>query len=61
MAEYKLVFDGFAIFVVDVTGIPGRQPVRRFETEVAALMWIAEGGLHDGAEEYGSQAARVPS
>jgi hypothetical protein len=50
MGEYKLIYDGSAIFVVNDTDVPGRQPVRRFETEVDALMWVAEQGLRDGAE-----------
>jgi hypothetical protein len=42
MADYKLVLDGLATFVVDITSIGGHQSMRRFSTEAEALMWIAE-------------------
>ncbi len=42
MADYKLVLDGLATFVVDITSTGGHQSMRRFSTEAEALMWIAE-------------------
>ena len=49
MAEYKVILDGLAAFVVDITCGSGSRFVRRFPTEEAALMWIAEQDTHDAA------------
>jgi hypothetical protein len=51
MAEYRLVLDGLAAFVVDITSSSGRRFVRRFPTEAAALTWIAEQEFRDAAAE----------
>ena len=42
MADYKLVLDGLAAFVVDLASTSGHRSMRRFQTEAAALTWIAE-------------------
>jgi hypothetical protein len=42
MAEYKLVLDELAVFVVDIVSTSGRRSMRRFPTEAAASTWIAE-------------------
>ena len=42
MAEYKVILDGLAAFVVEVTGESGSRSMYRFSTEAAALTWIAE-------------------
>jgi hypothetical protein len=42
MADYRLVLDGLAVFVVDIAPTSGRRSMRRFPTETAALAWIAE-------------------
>ena len=49
--DYRLVLDGLAAFVVDITSTSGSRSMRRFPTEAAALMWIAEQGFHDAAAE----------
>ena len=54
---YKLVFDGLAAFVVDITSTSGHQSVRRFPTEVAALMWIAEQEFRDAAADTAEKGA----
>jgi hypothetical protein len=51
MVDYRLVLDGLAAFVVDITSTSGSRSMRRFPTEAAALMWIAEQGFHDAAAE----------
>jgi hypothetical protein len=51
MADYRLVLDGLAAFVVDIASISGRQSMRRFPTEAAALTWIAEQEFRDAAAE----------
>jgi hypothetical protein len=51
MADYRLVLDGLAAFVVDITSTSGRQSMRRFSTEAEALMWIAEQEFRDAAAE----------
>ena len=51
MVGYRLVLDGLAAFVVDVTSTSGSRSMRRFPTEAAALMWIAEQELRDAAAE----------
>jgi hypothetical protein len=49
MAEYKLILDGLSGFGVEVTAPDGFRSVRRFPTEAAALMWIAEQGARDAS------------
>ena len=49
MAVYRLVLDGLAAFVVDITSTSGNRSMRRFPSEAAALMWIAEQEFHDAA------------
>ena len=51
MADYKLVLDGLAVFVVDIASTSGRRSVRRFPTEAAALTWISEQEFRDVAAE----------
>jgi hypothetical protein len=51
MVDYRLVLDGLAAFVVDITSTSGSRSMRRFPTEAAALMWIAEQGFRDAAAE----------
>jgi hypothetical protein len=51
VSEYKLVLDGLATFVVDITSTGGHQSMRRFSTEAEALMWIAEQEFLDAAGE----------
>ena len=51
MADYKLILDGLATFVVDITSTSGHQSMRRFSTEAEALMWIAEQEFRDAAVE----------
>ena len=51
MADYKLVLDGLAAFVVDLASTSGHRSMRRFPTEAAALTWIAEQEVHDAAAE----------
>ena len=51
MVGYQLVLDGLAAFVVDVTSTSGSRSMRRFPTEAAALMWIAEQEFRDAAAE----------
>ena len=51
MVGYRLVLDGLAAFVVDVTSTSGSRSMRRFPTEAAALMWIAEQEFRDAAAE----------
>jgi hypothetical protein len=50
MADYRLVLDGLAVFVVDIAS-SGRRSVRRFPTEAAALTWISEQEFRDVAAE----------
>jgi hypothetical protein len=51
MEGYRLVLDGLAAFVVDITSTSGSRSMRRFPTEAAALMWIAEQEFRDAAPE----------
>ena len=51
MADYRLVLDGLAVFVVDIAATSGRPSMRRFPTEAAALTWIAEQEYRDVAVE----------
>jgi hypothetical protein len=51
MADYRLVLDGLTAFVVDIASTSGRRSMRRFPTEAAALMWIAEQECCDAATE----------
>ena len=51
MADYRIAPDGLAAFVVDITSTSGNRSMRRFPTEAAALMWIAEQGFRDAAVE----------
>jgi hypothetical protein len=51
MAEYKLLLNGIAAFVVEITEVDGSRSERRFPTEADALMWIAEQGPIDDATE----------
>jgi hypothetical protein len=51
MSDYRLVLDGLAVFVVDITSTSGRRSMRRFPTEAAALTWIAEQEFRDVAAE----------
>ena len=51
MVGYRLVLDGLAAFVVDITSTSGSRSMRRFPTEAAALMWIAEQEFRDAAAE----------
>jgi len=51
MADYRLVLDGLAAFVVDITSTSGSRSMRRFPSEAAALMWIAEQEFRDAAAE----------
>ncbi len=51
MADYRLVLDGLAVFVVDIASTSGRRFIRRFATEAAALTWIAEQEFRDVAAE----------
>jgi hypothetical protein len=51
MVDYKLVLDGLTAFVVDITSTSGRRSMRRFPTEAAALVWIAEQEFRDAAAE----------
>jgi hypothetical protein len=47
MADYRLVLDGLAVFVVDIAPTSGRRSMRRFPTEAAALTWITEQEFRD--------------
>jgi hypothetical protein len=47
MAEYKVILDGIAAFVLEVTGESGSRCMYRFPTEAAALTWIAEQASRD--------------
>jgi hypothetical protein len=51
MADYRLVLDGLAAFVVDTASTSSRRSMRRFPTEAAALTWIAEQEFRDVAAE----------
>jgi hypothetical protein len=51
MADYRLVLDGLAVFVVDIASTSGRRSMRRFPTEAAALRWIGEQDFQDVAAE----------
>ena len=51
MVESKIILNGIAAFVVEITGADGSRSIRRFPTEAAALMWIAEQGPIDDAAE----------
>ena len=53
MADYRLVLDGLAVFVVDIAPTSGRRSMRRFPTEAAALAWIAERELDGTAPPSG--------
>ena len=56
MADYRLVLDGLAVFVVDIAPTSGRRSMRRFPTEAAALTWIADQGFQDVAAETAKEA-----
>ena len=56
MADYRLVLDGLAVFVVDIAPTSGRRSMRRFPTEAAALTWIAEQEFRDVAAETAKAA-----
>jgi hypothetical protein len=56
MADYRLVLDGLAAFVVDIASTSGRRSMRRFPSEAAALTWIAEQEFHDAAAETAKEA-----
>lgn len=63
---YKLVLDGLAAFVVDITSTSGHRSMRRFRTEAAALMWIAEQEFRDAAADTakgadGNQTSASPA
>ena len=60
MADYKLVLDGLAAFVVDITSTSGRRSMRRFPTEAAALTWIAEQEFRDAATEAVTRGRQQP-
>jgi hypothetical protein len=60
MADYRLVLDGLAAFVVDIVSTSGRRSMRRFPTEAAALMWIAEQECCDAATESVTSADNSP-
>jgi hypothetical protein len=51
MADYRLVLDGLAVFVVDIASTSGRRSMRRFPTEAAALTWISEQEFRDVATD----------
>jgi hypothetical protein len=51
MADYRLVLDGLAALVVDITSTSGSRSMRRFPTEAEALTWIAEQEFRDAAAE----------
>jgi hypothetical protein len=51
MVGYRLVLDGLAAFVVDITSTSGSRSMRRFPTEAAALIWIAEQEFRHAAAE----------
>jgi hypothetical protein len=61
MADYRLVLDGMAVFVVDIASTSGRRSMRRFPTEAAALTWIAEQECSDAATESMTLADNNPS
>jgi hypothetical protein len=56
MADYRLVLDGLAVFVVDITSTNGRRSMRRFPTEAEALMWIAQQEFRDVPAELAKGA-----
>jgi hypothetical protein len=56
MADYRLVLDGLATFVADITATSGSRSIRRFPSEAAALMWIAEQGCRDAIAETMQEA-----
>ena len=56
MADYKLVLDGLAVFVLHIASTNGRRSVRKFPTEAAALTWIAEQEFRDVAPETANVA-----
>ena len=60
MADYRLVLDGLTAFVVDITSTSGRRSMRRFPTEAAALMWIAEQEFCDAATESATLGRQQP-
>jgi hypothetical protein len=60
MEGYRLVLDGLAAFVVDITSTSGSRSMRRFPTEAAALMWIAEQEFRDAAAESLTSADSNP-
>ena len=51
MAEYKVILDGLAAFVVEITSAGRSRSVRRFPSEATALLWIAEQESRDAAAE----------
>ena len=66
MADFRLVLDGLAVFVVDIASASGHRSMRRFPTEATALAWIAEQEFRDVAAETakgaaGNQASASPA
>ena len=66
MVGYRLVLDGLAAFVVDITSTSGSRSMRRFPTEAAALRWMAEQEFRDAATESvtsadSNQSSTLPS
>ena len=51
------MLDGLVAFVVDVTDTSGSRSMRRFPTEAAALMWIAEQSCRDAIAETIQEAS----
>jgi hypothetical protein len=56
MADYKLILDSSAAFVVDIATTSGHQSMRRFSTEAEAFLWIAEKEFHEAAVESVNRA-----
>ena len=60
MADYRLVLDGLAVFVVDIAPTSGRRSIRRFPTEPEALAWIAQQEFRDAATGPRPTAVHYP-
>jgi hypothetical protein len=56
MADYRLVKDGLAVFVVDIGSTSGHRCLRRFPTVEAAVKWMAEQEFCDAATESAASA-----
>jgi hypothetical protein len=56
MTDYKILLNGIAAFVVEITQADGARSERRFPTEADALMWIAEQEAIDATAETGKDA-----